>query len=117
MTKALPLLEEHAKFHFLVCKLLGKHVYDGIQAGRPLSMNLIEGDSDKALLDKIDQAVIDWKTAHEDMTEAMEDSDEEIVQDDDMDEDRIEGVEHDHLRSRDHNVQGKKTQHASAKLR
>jgi hypothetical protein len=68
-------------------------------------MNQIEGGSARALFDKTDQAVKDGKTAHEDMTEAMEDredledSDEEIVQDDDMDEDRIEGVEHDHLRS------------------
>jgi hypothetical protein len=37
MTKALPLLEEHAKFLFLICKLLEKHVYDRIQAGRPLA--------------------------------------------------------------------------------
>jgi hypothetical protein len=64
-------------------------------------MNQIEGGSARALFDKTDQAVKDWKTAHEDMTEAMEDredledSDEEIVQDDNMDEDRIEGVEHD----------------------
>jgi hypothetical protein len=86
-------------------------------------MNQIEGGSVRALFDKTDQAVKDWKTPREDMMEAMEDredledSDEEIVQDDDMDEDRIEGVEHDHLRSRDHTLQGRKAQHASAKLR
>jgi hypothetical protein len=37
MTKALPLLEGHGKFLFPICKLLEKHVYDRIQAGRPLA--------------------------------------------------------------------------------